>query len=211
MKKPRAVRQRAEQQRAVETREKIIDAAEQEFASNGFEGTSTREIAKRAGVQHTMITYHFAGKDGLWHAVFDRLSGEFVTLQRDRLEGLRGVDNKTKLRLILEEFIRYSAKNLNFHKLMTHASTEPNPRLDTIVNNYVGQYFKMVTGLIELVQKEGWFIEGEPNHLHYLFIGASTRIFMQTPEVIKVMGRSPLEKDFVDMHIEKCLELFFRD
>lgn len=207
----RKPRQRGEQQRAVETREKIIDAAEQEFANRGYEGASTREIARRAGVQHTMISYHFSGKDGLWQAVFDRVSGEFTRLQRERLEGLRGVDNKTKLRLLLEEFIRYSADNLNLHKLMTLAATESSPRLDNIVSTYIADYFKLISDLIGDVQKDGHFVEGDPNHLHYLFIGAATRIFMQSHEVARVIGRSPLEAAFVDMHVEKCLSLFFRD
>jgi AcrR family transcriptional regulator len=209
-KRPRAPRVRGEQQRAIETREKIIDAAESEFAERGYEGASTREIARLAGAQHTMISYHFSGKDGLWQAVFDRLTGEFTSRQKDRLEGLRGVDSKTKLRLLLEEFIRYSAANLNLHKLMTLAATESSPRLEKIVTDYLSGYFSMISGLIKEVQSEGGFVEGDPDHLHYLFIGAATRIFMQTHEVARVIGRSPLEPDFVDMHVDRCLGLFFK-
>lgn len=208
---PRAPRRRGEQQRAIETREKIIDAAESEFANRGFEGVSTREIAKLAGVQHTIISYHFSNKDGLWHAVFDRLAGAFTSRQKDRLEGLRGVDSKIKLRLLLEEFIRYSAANLNLHKLMTLAATESTPRLDKFVTDYLTEYFNIIADLIAEVQKEGGFEEGDPHHLHYLFIGAATRIFMQSHEVARVMGSSPLKPEFVDLHVKKCLDLFFRD
>jgi hypothetical protein len=68
----------------------------------------------------------------------------------------------------------------------------------------------MISGLIKEVQSEGGFVEGDPDHLHYLFIGAATRIFMQTHEVARVIGRSPLEPDFVDMHVDRCLGLFFK-
>lgn len=207
----RQSRKRAEQQRAIDTREKIIEAAEDAFANRGFEGVSTREIAKGAGVKHTMIPYYFSGKDGLWQAVFDKVTGAFVALQKDRLEGLRGVGSTTQLRLLLEEFIRYSAGNLNLHKLMTMAATDSSPRLDKIITDYLGEYFKMIADLIAEVQKEGHFVEGDPHHLHYLFIGASTRIFMQSAEVKRVMGVSPVEPDFIDTHVERCLGLFFRD
>jgi AcrR family transcriptional regulator len=209
-KRPRTPRVRGEQQRAIDTREKIIDAAESEFAERGYEGASTREIARVAGAQHTMISYHFSGKDGLWQAVIDRLTGEFTARQKERFEGLRGVDNRAKLRLLLEEFIRYSAANLNLHKLMTLASTESSPRLEKIVTDYLSGYFTMISGLIKEVQNEGGFVEGDPDHLHYLFIGAATRIFMQSHEVARVIGRSPLEPDFVDIHVDRCLGLFFR-
>lgn len=216
--KPRAgkkaadpVRRRGEQQRAIEAREKIIDAAEQEFAQRGFEGSSTREIAKKAGVQHTMIRYYFTSKDGLWQAVLDRLIRDFTTRQKARCEGLRGVDSRVKLRLLLEEFVRYSAANLNLHKLMTKAAAESTPQLDRLVTEYLADYFGMIAELIAEAQARGSFVTGDPNYLHYLFIGAATRIFMQSPEVEHVLGQSPLDPAFIDMHVDKCLELFFRD
>src|ERR1700742_2658893 len=59
-------RKRAEQQRAVETRSAILDAAIAEFAERGFEGASIRVIADRLGLQHPLITYHYRSKDILW-------------------------------------------------------------------------------------------------------------------------------------------------
>src|SRR6266436_6236844 len=61
-------RKRAEQQRSVETRGAILDAAIAEFAERGFEGASIRAIADRLGLQHPLITYHFRSKDLLWRA-----------------------------------------------------------------------------------------------------------------------------------------------
>src|ERR1041385_2540125 len=61
-------RKRAEQQRALETRASILDAAIAEFAERGFEGASIRAIADRLGLQHPLITYHYRSKDILWRA-----------------------------------------------------------------------------------------------------------------------------------------------
>src|SRR5260370_3559179 len=61
-------RKRAEQQRSLETRGAILDAAIAEFAERGFEGASIRAIADRLGLQHPIITYHFRTKDLLWPA-----------------------------------------------------------------------------------------------------------------------------------------------
>ncbi len=52
-------RKRAEQQRALDTRASILDAAIAEFAERGFEGASIRAIADRLGLQHPLITYHY--------------------------------------------------------------------------------------------------------------------------------------------------------
>src|ERR1700743_1544350 len=61
-------RKRAEQQRAIETREAILNAAIAEFADKGFGGASIRAIADRLGLQHPLITYHYRTKDILWRA-----------------------------------------------------------------------------------------------------------------------------------------------
>lgn len=207
-KRPRV---RKEQQRAIETRERIIDAAIEEFAARGFDGASTRAVTENAGARHTLVTYHFTGKEGLWQAVMDRVVRSFTRQQTQRLEGLRGVDEVVQLRLLLEEFVRYSASDLNLHRLMSQVAGRGSPQLDQMVADYLQDYFEMIGRLIRAAQAKGAFVEGDPHHLHYLFIGAATRIFMQFPEVGKVMGQSPLDPDFVDRHVALCLSLFFRE
>jgi len=51
------------------TRERIIAAAQKEFAANGFAGARTDAIARRAGINERMIFYCFNSKEGLYRAV----------------------------------------------------------------------------------------------------------------------------------------------
>ncbi|WP_176596784.1 MULTISPECIES: TetR/AcrR family transcriptional regulator [Sphingobium] len=204
-------KRRKPQQRAEDTRERILVAAIREFALGGFDGVSTRTVAEAAGVRHALVTYHFQGKEGLWRAALDRTVRTFVERQRARRGGLRGVDDVQKLRLLLEDFIRYSAENTDLHRLMTHAASGSSPQLEEMISEYLSGYFAMIADLIVKAQKAGAFVQGDPNHLHYLFIGATTRVFMQSPEVEKIIGCSPLSDAFVRKHIRECLGLFFRD
>src|SRR5579872_2202726 len=50
-------------------REEILAAATRLFASRGFDGTSTREIARDAGAKHSLLFYHFRSKGELYLAV----------------------------------------------------------------------------------------------------------------------------------------------
>src|SRR5690348_5898595 len=61
-------KKRAKQQRAINTRRAILNAALAEFAERGFDAASIRVIADRTGLQHPLITYHFRNKDFLWRA-----------------------------------------------------------------------------------------------------------------------------------------------
>lgn len=46
-------------------RDQILGAAARLFVSNGFAGTSTREIADLVGIRQASLYYHFAGKDDI--------------------------------------------------------------------------------------------------------------------------------------------------
>ena len=59
-------------------REAILKAARIEFAKAGFHGTKMRDIAQRAGVSQGLLHHHFQGKEGLWSAVGEQASAEFL-------------------------------------------------------------------------------------------------------------------------------------
>ena len=54
------------------TMETILAAAEQEFALQGYDGTSVREVAARAGVTHALVHRYFGTKTSLYRAVLAR-------------------------------------------------------------------------------------------------------------------------------------------
>lgn len=51
------------------TRQTILGAANEEFGRYGYKGARVERIAAAAGVNHSLITYHFGGKKGLYDAV----------------------------------------------------------------------------------------------------------------------------------------------
>lgn len=61
------------QQRGEDTRRRILEAALQLFATDGFDGASTRTLAECAGVKLPAIQYYFGSKDGLYRAVVEQI------------------------------------------------------------------------------------------------------------------------------------------
>src|SRR5271169_4133407 len=61
-------------QRGEDTRRRILDAAIEIFAAEGYDGASTRTIADRAGVNLPAIQYYFGSKEGLYRAVVEQFS-----------------------------------------------------------------------------------------------------------------------------------------
>jgi TetR/AcrR family transcriptional regulator len=61
------------------TKEALMQAGSELFASHGFDGVPVEAIAERAGANKAMINYHFGGKRGLYKAIvistFEELGG----------------------------------------------------------------------------------------------------------------------------------------
>lgn len=74
--------------RALATEGAILDAALDCFAEFGFAGTSTRAVARRAGVTQPLLMHYFGTKDRLFVAVLERALRDYDELQADmwRLE-----------------------------------------------------------------------------------------------------------------------------
>ncbi len=70
---------------AVDTKERILDAAEQLFGDFGFSATSLRDITAEAGVNLASVNYHFGSKEALLAEVFER---RFAPVNERRLEKL---------------------------------------------------------------------------------------------------------------------------
>jgi len=57
------------------TKDRILDAAERLFATNGFAATSLRNITSEADVNLAAVNYHFGSKEALLVAVIERRIG----------------------------------------------------------------------------------------------------------------------------------------
>ena len=83
------------------TADRILDAAEQLFASHGFAETSLRSITSKAEVNLAAVNYHFGSKEALIQAMFSRLLDPFVTNFPEMLAALQGSEDTVDLEGIL--------------------------------------------------------------------------------------------------------------
>ena len=73
------------------TRERILDAAEELFANNGFEGVSVRKIMREADADVSLAYYHFKSKKDLFDQVMLR---RVEYLNEIRLAALEAVEQR---------------------------------------------------------------------------------------------------------------------
>ena len=79
-KKPQSRARRSRQDRGIETRNRLIEAALDSFGRLGFDGASTRQIADKAGINIALIKYHFGSKEALHVAVAEHIVSQISGL-----------------------------------------------------------------------------------------------------------------------------------
>ena len=86
----------------LDTKSKILDAAERLFGMKGFESTSLRDITAEAQVNLAAVNYHFQSKDSLIDAVIAR---RLEPVNRRRIEMLEDAGPNPTLEQILRAFL----------------------------------------------------------------------------------------------------------
>src|SRR3979490_3137149 len=155
-------RKRAEQQRALETRVAILDAAIAEFAARGFEGASIRAIADRLGLQHPLITYHYRSKDILWRAAAEHAFAQIRAGWDTSAPENSDLPPLARLREEYATLFRYTVAFPEFHRFMRQEAFTNNPRLKWVAETVLAPLLGRLIPQIVAAQKQGLLPEVDP-------------------------------------------------
>lgn len=93
-----------------DTKKKIVEASTYLFGVKGYDGTSTREIAQRAGVNIASLNYHFKSKQGLLKEVTECVVTEF----KSKILALAQNPNQSAVEFVLSIFATVTEDNIKF-------------------------------------------------------------------------------------------------
>jgi AcrR family transcriptional regulator len=184
-------RKRAEQQRAIETRAAILDAAIAEFAKNGFDGASIRAIADRLGLQHPLITYHYRTKDILWRAAAEHA---FAQIREKWDAAAREGSNLSPLARLRQEYttlFRYTVAFPEFHRFMRQETLTDNPRLKWVAETVLAPLLARLLPQIKEAQKQKLLPAADPILFHYMMVSLTAALSEFGPEMRLTGGLSP--------------------
>ena len=187
-------------QQGAATRERIVEAATEAFAANGFRGASTRDIAGRAGTNQGLITYHFRTKDDLWRAAADRI---FAMLQKsldESLASLESEDPRERAREAIRAYVRFSAAHPELFCLMVDEGKNSEERMKWLVDTHLQARFD------EFVHSGGADLaSADPSlspHAFYVMAGAASLIFAVAPECRRLTGLDPKSEEAIETHAD---------
>jgi AcrR family transcriptional regulator len=98
------------------TRQQILDAAYRLFIERGFQGSSMRDIADRAGIKAASIYNHFDGKESIFKEIFIEKHPLFGLLEvLNRAKGKTAEELLTSAFELLSREIKNEPKLLNLY------------------------------------------------------------------------------------------------
>jgi AcrR family transcriptional regulator len=157
---------RKRQQRSVVTQRKLLDAAVRAFSESGFKGTSTRDIADRAGVHHPLITYHFKSKNKLWRAAADNIFREFNISLLKAMADVSEDDAKARAETFIRTYVRYAHRQPALHKFILQESSYPSQRLDWLIETHLKPMYETAVTPLRQLQDLGIAPAGDPALLY---------------------------------------------
>lgn len=134
---------------AAERRDDVLDAALLEFAERGYEGTSTEDIARRAGISQPYLFRLFGTKKELFKASTARCLRETLEMFQRAAEGKRGEE---ALRAIGNAYVEemLSGDRVRLKAQMQAYAACDDPEIRAVVRNGYGDlvaYVQRVTAL----------------------------------------------------------------
>ncbi len=115
------------------TRDLILDAAEDLFATQGYAATTVKQVAERVGVQAPALYKHFDSKRALFEEVLERLFAPFLAL----VEAGGGSDAGRQ-----GDIIRQHLANPNASRIVQHATLSGGEDLALLVERWYLPFFR---------------------------------------------------------------------
>ena len=157
-------------------REQILLTAISLFSQKGFSGTTTKEIARVAGVSEAMVFRHFAKKSDIYDAILDNKTcheGMRFPWEEDS-ELLAAIqvkdDHKVFYRMALNA-LNKQQEDVGFLRLLFYSALEEHELAERFFSEFIAKLYGFIGGYIEERQRDGAFRDIEPRVAVRAFLG----------------------------------------
>jgi AcrR family transcriptional regulator len=153
----------------------ILEAAERLFSELGYEGTSTRQIAKEAGANMSMINYYFGSKDGVFMEIMSKRIKDF-SLQLSSIQE-ENISVMEKLTMVIDQYVRRILSNISFHKMMhREMSLSQRPEMFSKLKQAMSENLMTIEGLINTGIEDGSFRQVDVRMVIATIMGTITNV-----------------------------------
>lgn len=151
-------------------RQQILAAAARLFSRQGFDGTTTRQIASAVGVNESIIFRHFASKEQLYRAVLSaHLQASTPAGDSQLISGYHSVE--TALSNLARKLLDRSGQGVALTRLLLFSALRDGELSESLFRNYTADSLRLVSTYIREGMERGWLRKIDPEVGARAFIG----------------------------------------
>lgn len=158
-------------------RAQILLTAVTLFSQRGFKGTTTKEIAKAAGVSEAMVFRHFENKEALYDAILDTKGCQDGVRRfpwEDNAKLQKAIEDKDDLSVfyhIAVDAMNKHQKDVAFMRLLFYSALEEHDLAQRFFHDFIEQVYRFIGGYISQRQRDGAFRKVDPRIAVRAFLG----------------------------------------
>lgn len=197
-----------QQERADQTRKRILEAAIEVFSEEGLAGARTEKIAAAAGVNKALIYYYFHSKDELYDLALDAVAQQVVASSMATMS-TGATAGERLVQYVLSHFDRiYSQQNFQslMHQEMVRVHRGEKNALSSIVEKVFRPTMERFWGLIDEGQGSGELIAVDRWQLMNAALGANTFYFLSLPVSGQLTGLDLLAVEQLEQRRKAAVE-----
>jgi len=100
------------------SKQKVVDAAISLFFQKGFDGTSVRDIASKAEVNVSLISYYFQGKQGLLEYAVTDYYEQYLEVIEENLQKNNSHSPLIQLKKLITVIIKFKQSNVHLSSVI---------------------------------------------------------------------------------------------
>lgn len=138
-------------QNDLETRERVLEAAEALFVEHGYNHVTVRAICRAAGANVAAVNYYFRDKLGLYQEVLMKAIGCMHEVVKSAHEGKAGSSAEERFRHYVRTFMGHVLSDgiqCRAGKLMAREMADPSPAFDLIIDKAIRPNSARVAALV---------------------------------------------------------------
>lgn len=131
------------EQRVVERRERLLEAALEEFGTRGVASTGVKDVCRRAGLTDRYFYESFRDSGELFTAVFDRVTGQLFELVVDALAGAPA-SVEAQARAVIEAYVRALADDPRVARVVFVEAPSAGPEVEAHMRATLRQFAQLI-------------------------------------------------------------------
>jgi TetR/AcrR family transcriptional regulator len=144
--------------------DKVMAAAIEAFSVYGYNGVSLRTVNDELGVSRNLLYQRFGSKAELWRAAVDWAFGPLLGYLETADD--KSADPMIRLRMLIRNFIEYSATRPYLARIATVEGAAPTDRFEYLYRNYIRPVQARFAPVFEQLREQGR-IKNIPTEIFY--------------------------------------------